>query len=43
MSRWSKEEIESAFATFQAAALKGGQTNDWRDWANCFTEDATYF
>lgn len=43
MSRWSREELEAAFDKFQVAALKGGQTQDWRDWADCFTEDATYF
>lgn len=43
MARWAKEEIEAAFDKFQAAALKGAQTKDWTDWANCFTEDATYF
>lgn len=43
MGRWTREEIESAFDTFQVAALKGGQTGDWRDWADCFTEDCTYF
>lgn len=43
MARWTSDEIMQAFDTFQAAALKGAQTQDWRDWANCFTEDATYF
>ena len=43
MARWSSEEMMQAFDTFQAAALKGAQTQDWNDWANCFTEDATYF
>lgn len=43
MGRWAREEIEQAFDKYQAAALKAGQTGDWRDWANCFTEDATYF
>ena len=43
MSRWTIEEIDDAFQTFQAAALKGGQTQDWQDWTNCFTEDANYF
>jgi hypothetical protein len=43
MPRWNREEIEEAFDKFQAAALKGGKTGNWRDWANCFTEDATYF
>ena len=43
MARWAREEIEAAFDKFQAAALNGGKTGNWRDWGNCFTEDATYF
>ena len=43
MAQWSREEIQAAFNDFQAAAYKGAQTQDWRDWADCFTEDATYF
>ena len=43
MAQWSKEEIQAAFNDFQTAAYKGAQTQDWRDWADCFTEDATYF
>lgn len=43
MARWKRKEIEQAFEKYQAAALKGAQTKDWTDWANCFTEDATYF
>ncbi len=43
MARWSYEEIDEAFAKFRAAALKGAKTGNWRDWANCFTEDVTYF
>ncbi len=43
MGRWKRKEIEKAFDNYQAAALKGAQTQDWTDWANCFTEDATYF
>jgi hypothetical protein len=42
MGRWTREEIEAAFDRYQAAALKGAQTGNWREWANCFTEDATY-
>ncbi len=43
MARWKRKEIEKAFDNYQAAALKGARTLDWTDWANCFTEDATYF
>jgi hypothetical protein len=42
MARWKQKELEKAFDAYQAAALKGAQTQDWTDWANCFTEDATY-
>lgn len=42
MARWKRKEIEKAFDNYQLAALKGAQTKDWTDWANCFTEDATY-
>ena len=42
MSRWSRAEIEEAFARYQATALRAGTTGDWREWANLFTEDATY-
>lgn len=43
MARWSREELEEAFANYQAAALKGAQEKDWSDWADMFTVDATYF
>lgn len=43
MGRWPREELETAFDKYQAAALKGAKQGDWRDWADCFTEDATYF
>ena len=42
MARWKRKELEKAFEAYQAAALRGAQTGDWTDWANCFTEDATY-
>ena len=43
MGRWAKEELEEAFDKYQKAALKGAQSKDWSDWANCFTTDATYY
>ena len=43
MGRWTRAEIEQAFDRYQAAALKGAQEGDWRDWADMFTLDATYF
>ena len=42
MGRWSRAELEEAFDRYQAAALHGGTTGDWDDWADCFTEDCTY-
>ena len=42
MSRWNRDELEQAFEAYQVAALKGAQTGDWTDWANCFTRDVTY-
>jgi ketosteroid isomerase-like protein len=35
---FSREELEEAFAAYQAA----GATGDWSAWADQFTEDATY-
>lgn len=43
MARWTRQELEEAFDRYQAAALKGAQSGDWRDWADMFTIDATYF
>ncbi len=43
MGRWTRAEIEQAFDKYQAAALKGAQEGDWREWADMFTVDATYF
>ena len=42
MSRWSRAEIEEAFDRYQEVARNAGTTGDWREWANLFTEDATY-
>ena len=42
MGRWSREEIEDAFENYQRTALEAGKTGDWDQWADLFTEDATY-
>ena len=42
MGRWSRDELESAFEAYQAAALAAGTSGDWNAWADLFTEDATY-
>ena len=42
MGRWSRDELEEAFETYQATALKAATSHDWRPWADLFTEDATY-
>jgi len=42
MGRWSREELEDAFAEYQRVALVAGTTGDWDAWADGFTEAATY-
>ncbi len=42
MGRWSREELEAAFENYQRAALDAGTTGKWDEWADLFTEDATY-
>lgn len=42
MGRFTREEVESAFHRYQDAAAAAAVTGDWRPWAACFTEDATY-
>ena len=42
MGRWSREELEDAFAHYQRVALEAGSSGDWNQWADLFTEDATY-
>jgi hypothetical protein len=40
--RWSRDEIEEAFAAYQAVAAEAGRSGDWNPWADLFTDDATY-
>jgi hypothetical protein len=42
MGRWTRAELEQAFADYQAAGLQAGTSGDWDIWADRFTEDATY-
>src|SRR5579871_2653972 len=39
---FTRDEIERAFAHYQEVAAKAAATNDWRAWADLFTEDARY-
>ena len=43
MGRFSRAELEDAFAHYQKTALEAGTSGDWNPWADMFTEDATYF
>ena len=42
MGRFSRAELEAAFEQFQQTALEAGTSGDWAQWADLFTEDATY-
>lgn len=42
MGRWSRTELEDAFAAYQRVGLEAGTSGDWNAWAEQFTEDATY-
>jgi hypothetical protein len=42
MGRWSRDELEDAFASYQRAGEQAGRTGDWEAWADLFAEDATY-
>jgi hypothetical protein len=41
-ARWSRSELEGAFADYEAAAERAASTGDWNPWADKFTEDAEY-
>jgi hypothetical protein len=42
MGRWSRDELERAFADYQTVAARSATTGDWNHWTDLFTEDATY-
>ena len=42
MGRFSRAEIEEALERYQQASLRAGTSGDWNEWADLFTEDATY-
>jgi SnoaL-like domain len=42
VGRWTREELERAFADYQAVAARAGATGEWSPWADLFTEDAEY-
>jgi hypothetical protein len=41
-SRWSRGELERAFAHFQQTVVEIGRSWDWSRYGDLFTEDATY-
>ena len=42
MGKWTREELQQAHDNYLAVAQVAGRTNDWRAWADSFTEDAEY-
>lgn len=40
--RFSRQELDDAFARYREVGLQAGTSGDWGPWANQFTEDATY-
>lgn len=42
MGEWTRDELERAFAAYQARAADAGRSGDWSSWADQFTEDAVY-
>jgi SnoaL-like domain len=42
VGKWSRDEIEEAFTEYQRRAADAGASGEWRDWADLFTDDATY-
>jgi hypothetical protein len=42
MGKWTRDELQRAHDNYMAVAQEAARTNNWREWANCFTEDAEY-
>ena len=42
MSQWTRAEIEQEFGRFQERAARAASSGDWKEWADQFTDDATY-
>jgi len=42
MAQLTRDELERAFAHYQAVAAKAAAANEWRPWADMFTDDAEY-
>ena len=42
MGDYTRAELEQAFQHFQDVGDRCGKTQQWQDWADLFTEDATY-
>jgi hypothetical protein len=43
VAKYTRDEIEKAFQHFQEAADRSAKSGDWREWSECFTEDARYY
>lgn len=43
MGKFTRDEIEQAFQHFQDTADRSAKSGDWREWSECFTEDAEYY
>jgi hypothetical protein len=41
-NRWSRGELEQAHQHFMDTATRCAAAGEWRDWADLFTDDATY-
>jgi len=42
MGTWRRDELEQAFAHYEATARSAAETGDWNQWADLFTVDAEY-